>query len=362
MVWHRKRDVLALTAKAVPMKTLLSIQYLRALAAISVITVHSQMGFTIGQMGVDIFFVISGFLMWSVTAKPVTALSFLKHRLFRIVPIYWIATVVTIAIAWAPIHHGVAQHGSVIEAVKSLLFVPYLDTTDIPMVRPVLIQGWTLNYEMFFYGVFALTMVLPRSRRLVPLVAGLVGLSLVGLVMVPAQTNPILATYTSPLLLEFLAGVLIAELHAHGRLPGVKAAAAMIVAALGFVAWNIGCTDFYVFPGTYGPRLLMFGIPAALLVCGVVAFEARVGMPRIRSLKFLGDASYSIYLFHEFPIRLVEKVVHGPVSQTIAVTLAGVALGAVVYVVAERPLTRALQGTVTLLRAKSDTPYFEKVA
>ena len=94
------------------MKTLVSIQYLRAFAALGVVAFHTGRATILGQAGVDVFFVISGFIMWMVTAEPVGPAQFLWHRVVRIVPLYWIATLIMAA----------HRSSSVSDTVNSLLF------------------------------------------------------------------------------------------------------------------------------------------------------------------------------------------------------------------------------------------------
>ena len=120
---------------------------------------HTGRATILGQAGVDVFFVISGFIMWMVTAEPVGPAQFLWHRVVRIVPLYWIATLIMAA----------HRSSSVSDTVNSLLFWPYRDAND--ELWPVLVQGWTLNFEMFFYLLFAAALIIPRRFQLLSLTA-----------------------------------------------------------------------------------------------------------------------------------------------------------------------------------------------
>jgi exopolysaccharide production protein ExoZ len=306
-------------------KPFLSIQYLRALAALAVVAFHSERAFPLGQAGVDIFFVISGFIMWMVTTKSTGPGVFLWHRLIRILPMYWVATLLMAA----------HQRAAPIDVLRSLLFWPYRDVHG--QLWPVLVQGWTLNFEMFFYVVFAITLVMPWRIRLTALTGMLVILSAIGLRDQPQGAA--LHTYTSPLLIEFLAGVWVSALVQHRMVPGVR---------LAFALTALGVIGFLLSLGDYTPelwRFVVWGIPSTLIVLGAVSIETHVGMPSIRPFKLLGDSSYSIYLFHPFVVKTVAR----PLAQFVwpipvaAVILAGGLIGIVAYYLLERPVTSWLR-------------------
>jgi exopolysaccharide production protein ExoZ len=262
------------------------IQYLRGIAALSVVWLHAltmMPGFTerLGQPvfrggGVDLFFVISGFIMWVTTQKPATPLQFIRLRLVRVVPLYWLATLCLVAFAVLGLFKTLQF--STRTVIESLLFIPY-------GADPVLAPGWTLNYEMFFYGVFALSLFLPKPIRLASLAAALIGLATLGLHA--DGTSPVAVVYTSPLLLEFLAGSVIAFLWLGKTLEiGLPVSALMIGA------------------GT----MLLFGwsnlLGASLVVAGCL--NQRIRGWNIRPLLALGDASYSIYLTHLFGLAALK--------------------------------------------------------
>ena len=163
-----------------------SIQYLRAVAAISVALYHvlhhwlphdPHVGVLMG--GVDIFFVISGFVMWGVTAgREGGSRSFFSNRLKRIVPLYWIVTTVMLAILLAK-PALVNSRFDVGHVVTSYLFIPRVHPVS-GTFYPLLIPGWTLNYEMMFYAIFALILFAPMRFRLLAVVGALVGLVVLG--------------------------------------------------------------------------------------------------------------------------------------------------------------------------------------
>lgn len=163
-----------------------------------------------GHLGVDLFFMISGFIMVHTTwGKPVTPWQFISNRIRRIVPLYWTATLAMIGLALVLPSQFRSLRFDAVSVVKSLGFVPFYSLSDPGVVFPVLKPGWTLNYEMFFYLLFALSMLLARRWR-VPSMVALLG-CLVGLGYLYAPTNAILSVYTGPKLIEFGFGMVIAR-------------------------------------------------------------------------------------------------------------------------------------------------------
>jgi peptidoglycan/LPS O-acetylase OafA/YrhL len=126
--------------------TIKNIQALRAIAALSVVLYHIDI-IGIGSSGVDIFFVISGFVI-AKSGSNVDAVQFYSRRLFRIVPIYWIGTILVFGIAIVAPHLLKHTDADLADLIRSLIFIPYLKSSG--LAQPVLFLGWTLNYEMFF--------------------------------------------------------------------------------------------------------------------------------------------------------------------------------------------------------------------
>lgn len=322
------------------MKTLYGIQYLRAAAAIAVVLFHAaeKTGghFAIGAAGVDVFFVISGFIMWVVTERrPVTPLKFLSDRIVRIVPVYWLATMVMVAGALAGLFPNLQL--SLVHVAASLLFIP-MHSPSSGEIWPVLVQGWTLNFEMFFYGVFALALLFPRARQLAAVALTLVTLAIAGAYL--HSDNAPLSAFTRPIILEFAIGMLLGQLWLTGRVPGAAAGLVLVLAAVaGFAA--IGLFRLPFDEWTCGPL-------AAALVLGVLALEAGGRIRRFALPTLLGDASYSVYLWHTFAISVVAKLgehLHVAPSATLFLAaICGIAAGLVAYRLIERPLLSFRRG------------------
>jgi peptidoglycan/LPS O-acetylase OafA/YrhL len=153
-----------MTSTANTTSTLQSIQLLRGIAALSVVYVHVLATPNFGLFGVDIFFVISGFVMALVTTKNTNPTSFFLHRLIRIVPLYWILTTCLVAvIVIAPNLLG-STTLNFANFLKSLFFIPYFKESH--LIQPFLFVGWTLNYEMLFYLCIALGLMLSSRHYL----------------------------------------------------------------------------------------------------------------------------------------------------------------------------------------------------
>lgn len=323
---------------------------MRALAVLLVVAFHSSIRIPdafgpavlsflrVGGAGVDLFFVISGFIMWTISdGRPTGPGEFILRRISRIVPMYWLATLAWCALAAVGIMKWVELPPEHI--VKSLLFVPHFSPTYPEKVFPVLVPGWTLNYEMFFYLVFALCLFLPARLRLGGLVSALWMLVLAGWVFEP--TGAVGRTYTSPLLLEFLAGVVIGHAWRRGRHPHGVLAWACIAAGVAGLIWA-GATGI----DEDTQRVAWWGVPAALIVLGVLGARPLEGT--WPALLLVGDASYSIYLTHLFGLTFLDIVwsrlpgvpgsaLEVPVFFALSIALS-LGVGIFAYRLAEQPL------------------------
>lgn len=305
-------------------QNLTSIQYLRGLAALGVVAMHTGWTRTgLGSSGVDMFFIISGFIMVHVSQRDVTPGAFLRARILRVVPLYWLVTLAAVA---------VRQDSDVPRFLTSLMFWPHMgfDGRDYPVV----IQGWTLNFEVFFYVVFAVTLTLTPRRRIIGLTVLLASLCAIGAVSHPEYLAA--ATYTNSLLLEFLFGVWICQAWRKGWLPKGRAAWSLVVVGLIAMA-----AQFHTGPqGDW--RAVVWGMPIAAIVAGALGVEASGNLPRIPGLRVLGDASYALYLTHLLVLDQVLPELRS-LPTVLALPLAllpCVALAVLLHRVVERPLHR----------------------
>ena len=337
------------------------VQILRFAAAMLVVVMHITQAISIhitgtgpgrywadGSAGVDIFFVISGFVMAMSTAslpadgpaRISAAWVFMRRRLLRIAPLYWFYTLLKVALLLAL--PALASRSSVEPGhlAASLLFIPAMSPWG--LVQPTLPVGWTLNFEMLFYAVFAVAIALGAPRIRFCLAA--FGLMFLGGYFLPDSVA--LNFYAQTIVFEFILGVCIA--HAFLRFRHASPLMGLIVLAIGAV---------FMFAPDWGhsaDRFATWGCGAALVVLGAVWMEPwTLRAPLASRLSFLGDASYSIYLSHTFVVpagvmALKRLGVQDSLAITLAVSLAVVVAGCLSYVWLERPLTnffkRALFG------------------
>jgi len=289
-----------------------SVQVLRGVAAMLVVLHHagtlvSERGlgnisqFDWGAVGVDLFFAISGFVM-VITTNRIWGQAgqwrvFIKKRLVRVVPLYWVATVVKIAMTLALPALALHSHLTIWHTVASLLFIPATNpNTD--TVFPILTQGWTLSFEMLFYCIFAAAIW--SGRKPVKIVSGtLIVLSL--LALAKTKNWMPLGALTDPLLVEFIFGMLIGLATLNRKfLPNRVALILLFGAIVAFVLFGNYAQSYDGLP-----RFVFWGVPAAAVVYACLSMDWLFSGTHARSFRRLGDASYSIYLFHTFTLPVV---------------------------------------------------------
>jgi len=319
------------------MRQIRSIDHLRGAAALAVVAFHltQRLGhpLVVGAAGVDIFFVISGFIMWATTAgQKVPPSRFLAHRSLRIVPLYWLVTLGMVGLALVVPGALPRLHPTLGHVVASLLFLPHLapDGTTFP----VLVPGWTLCYEALFYALFAGGLMVAERRRFAVVGAVLAVLVMAGLLLRPSQ--PAAAAYTSPLLLEFVAGMALAILWRRGTLPGAAIGRVLLVTGvLALLGLELG----RVYSEAWRP--LLWGVPAVLIVGGALSADF-AGWP---ILDRLGAASYSLYLVHPPLVGAVLSATKRlPMLASGGICLlAVIGLGLLCHRFVERPMTERLR-------------------
>lgn len=301
------------------------------IAGMRSITLFSEKGF---GNGVDLFFVISGFIMVYITANrrgsDGSPWSFFLNRLMRVAPLYWIFTVLMIAVATVTpgsVNEGI---GSTWQVVASFLFIPAPRADG--LMHPVLGLGWTLNYEFFFYTCFAFSMLLPRAIG--PFVVALLFAALA--IANPVMGGGILGFWSDPIILEFVLGMGIALLFLRGmRLtPGV----AVLVGAGGLAA------GMYL-PGAvpWAHRVFVSGVPSAFVIAAFALAPQRA-WPAIPMA--IGNASYALYLSHPFALNVTTKawqMLRLPNERFLyaaALCIAALVAGYLVHRLVERPIER----------------------
>lgn len=315
-----------------------SIQYLRGLAAFSVVLFHisEQFGgpFAIGAAGVDLFFVISGFIMWVTTVDhPVDPQRFMWRRIVRIVPLYWIVTLLTALAIFVKPQFLFGHVLSPANLVGSLLFLPI---TQNGALHPVVIQGWTLCYEMMFYVIFALSLLLGEKQRFAALIGVLTALVVLNVLLLKGYAE----AFTSPIVLEFAAGIVVGRLW-------MKDVRLQLVLALSLVVGGFILLVMVQMLDPEMPRVLRWGVPSMLVVAGAVFAERARPFSPMALFTFFGNASYSIYVWHVLVVVVVTGIILRlgvpPGWQPASVAFVSIAISAALYLIVEKPLTGLLK-------------------
>lgn len=314
---------------------LANLQALRALAAIGVVIFHvglmpgTGLPFQVGAAGVDIFFVLSGFIIAYSSSRD--ARQFLPRRLVRVLPAYWIATVIAAAFTLQKMPLPDAADW----LMQSLFYLPH------PQGRPVLIfVAWTLVYELAFYLLYWLAFLAGVRRAPLLMLAALPALALVHL---PGLGGP------WPLLLEFALGIAIylgVERFDLCRRIGKRAGLLMAGTAMALLPVLPRLINYDTDDCQSLERVITWGLPAAGIVLGAIIAERDGFAIRNRTIQVLGAASYAIYLLH--PIAVGQLLQLPPIppplswATCLAATAAAVAVAVAFHIWGEKPLLHEL--------------------
>jgi peptidoglycan/LPS O-acetylase OafA/YrhL len=292
---------------------LVLLQSLRAIAALMVVLDHIHLqrgkvfpdmtywphGTVCGEAGVDLFFVISGFIMMHITPRAHRSWrdqgAFLFRRAVRIYPPYW-AVVIPLLLLWQHdpgVLNAYNQHQ--VDVVSSLLLTPSRRAV-------VLIVAWSLVAELSYYLISSFIFYWEGRRRLAVILAWAVVVFGYSLIAIPGKVGPFVAVFLRTITLEFIAGMFLAHvlMHQHHRISPRLAILAIPLAAVVIFAWG-SWHGIYLPDQDALPRLVFYGLPAVLLVGLVVQMDLQHEWGWLQSLAPLGDRSYAIYLVH-FPV------------------------------------------------------------
>jgi len=305
-----------------------SIQHLRGIAALLVVFVHfpTPLARFCGSIGVDIFFFISGFIIFisidksGYYDKPFT---FLKKRLLRIIPLYYLVTTlfllmnVTLNSFHAEREANIPVDMSFATVLKSYLFIPI--SYDGFYRDPLVFLGWSLNFEMLFYLLAFFFLIIFRKRFFIPLLCLLVVLGSVNYIF-GNFSNVYLDFITSPFLLYFAIGLLLGKYHdlIKVKISSFVEPMLFIVLYVFFIVMIAKDTG-YVYEGmprelvVYNnkviPRILIWGIPSFIVLISYFTLAQKYKITNAYLSK-LGDRSYSIYLLQIFFIYFLYEVWH----------------------------------------------------
>ncbi|MEZ5540043.1 MAG: acyltransferase [Pseudomonadales bacterium] len=306
-----------------------NIQALRGIAVLLVIFFHitgvqikSSVNYPLpeilqfGAVGVDIFFLISGFLMMTITQeiRPNTKAAghFFKRRALRIYPMYW---VVSIPIAYLlffgsrEVLAALKLNPDAVQRVQDLPIYLLKSALLLPQVNlPPLMISWTLIHEVYFYCAFTFLLLIPNRLRCSVLLAWSLATLLFWLALKPTQYQPISYLLCNPLTLEFTTGcflaVLLRRITTISYNPRLIFLLGCITIVISWVLWT--SKNNYEFP-IADDRVLYFLLPCTLLMVGAVTMEQQK-IYFYPVLHMIGDASYSLYLTHIIVLSIGRKL------------------------------------------------------
>jgi peptidoglycan/LPS O-acetylase OafA/YrhL len=301
-------------------------------------SVTAEGALTILASGVDIFFVISGFIIATTAASQTDALNFAFRRVIRIYPVYWLVLLAAlISSYWIALSPG----------DPAALDLGHIFAWDYPNWH--IPPAWSIAFEMHFYAVVAVILAI-APRRLFELLFTALGIAVVAIIF-----HLPLGVYSHPLILEFGAGVFIAYLvRMKGTLPFLPYLTAISV-ALFAAGW------YWIVVGSTNPqfvRVPTYGLGAALLIYTVVSAELH-GASFSRILQWFGSISYSLYISHYLLIRWTATFTElwqiSPAGVISASILLSIGLAVVLHLLVEVP-TLNWGRKLSLMRRRGEVP------
>ena len=295
-----------------------------------------------GDYGVDLFFVISGFVIsYTLGQKHLTPAKFITRRFERIYPLYLFFTLLMLVLVsvFSNYMNGAADT-RINRIATSLTFTSFLTGKS-----PIVYVGWSLEYEMFFYVSVFISLIFRRAFKvlLIPVLSAFVFLG----VMFNDSESTLFRFLTNPMILEFLLGVLIGWLVLSGRLQ-----------IFGLLAVTLSLVAVAISNPT--SRVIVAGLPSVLLVVLAIYFERLFShLPAVgRLFVRLGDASYSIYLMQVISLPALAKVLAKVMpgisvdAFTVLSCLCTLVAGYMLYRLVERPLTKGTRISIRWLEGR----------
>lgn len=333
---------------------IISVQYMRAIAALLVVLTHiawkgtqfsnnPMSWFHIGECGVDLFFIISGYIMChTVCNKKLNITEFLKARLIRIIPLYWVLSILALFI-YLVFPSRINTSGGVTDVFSSFFLTP----SD----GKYLIQnGWTLSYEFYFYMIFSLGIwVGGKSSFFLP---AIVLLLLVVSGFVTDSSDLYFTFITNPLLLEFLLGMFIFmynKCFLFNRFTSIV----LIASSIAFVVFINSLGGVAGISEGGGNRVIFYGVPCFLFFLGLMNVESRFILYKKNLfcdlMISIGNSSYSIYLIHPFVLASLSIFLHkiglssyGSIF-VMVLLLSSILIGLICHRFLEKPLTNMIR-------------------
>ena len=298
-----------------------------------------------GAIGVDIFFVISGFIMAYLSrnlSSKKDAFQFLQKRIVRIYPLYLCITLILV----------LKNFPSIETLIKDITLVPLFDKADV-FVPLTISVAWSLSFELFFYFVVFASILQAKKNHLKATVICFISLATIGSIFLFKETH--LQFIFNPIYFEFVLGIFICQLFFRYRGKIYKTSYLLLLTAIVFYILlicfgykNISEVSISIFGDKGLWRVLLWGIPSAVFVAAFVFLESqkKYGIFKNKLLNLIGDASYSIYLIHilSFPILIKLNIfkletISGDLLIFILMAFAVIS-GILVYLIIEKPLLK----------------------
>lgn len=275
-----------------------SIQVLRGLAISLVVIYHitaitedikNDYYFEFGKIGVDVFFIVSGYIMAFICERNESTNVFIKKRLIRIMPLY-ITTTILAAVA----NYGHQLMSGAVDIwssfVKSLFMIPHYSIANEFKVWPIFIPGWTITYEIWFYTIIAFCISMIRYKKKLLLVPYILSFIYLGAQYLPE--NAVQAFAGNSVYLTFSVGLLI-------RFVETKK-----VSFKKFYFSIFYLVAIAYFFENFDARFILYGLPA-FLIFAIIFMWSNLSL---KSLAYIGKISFSLYLTHVFTINIVERL------------------------------------------------------
>jgi peptidoglycan/LPS O-acetylase OafA/YrhL len=331
--------------------TLYGLQLLRYIAAIMVVAYHAEKSliergviypyhlFSIGSIGVDIFFVISGFIISLSVAnlsekntRLHNSIDFFVRRLIRIAPLYWFYTSLKIILVLIVPALALRSSLDVKHLISSYLFIPYLAPWG--LWQPILPVGWTLNYEIYFYIAFTIAILIGKYR----LATMLTLFISVFLLSKTFEESNILSFYSNDMLLEFIFGYLLFLIHKKAKLSQKISVYTIPSFFVSVLLISISSEEY---------RLFTVGIGSSLLVFSFIYLDKFIPtLSTLKKIEILGDSSYSLYLSHGFTLPICAIIcyklnINGLEAMTMSLLISTI-VGIISFKLLEQPITYRL--------------------
>lgn len=270
--------------------------------------------------------------------KNVSAIQFAINRITRVVPLYWLVTTFMLMMAILRPELLNSTTANIPNYLKSIFFIPYFRENG--ELRPMLLVGWTLNYEMIFYAMATVSLVISPARFYY--VTCILMTSMFGFGYLLSDGTPYAEFLQSGLIFEFLLGMAMFKLKDVAWLRGIPIS--IVVLAIALLYAGMALCEIKGMEG----RFVVFGIPSCLVVLLALQLEPlflQLNSIVARALIHIGDASYATYLSHVFVVEFARKflprltgglTIESPIGVVIAISLS-IVVGGLIYICLDKP-------------------------